>query len=275
MTGGTGGLGALVARHLVATHGVRDLLLLSRRGPDAPGARELRQELTDLGARVTIAACDAADREALARALAAIPEDAPLSGVVHTAGLLDDGVITDLTPQRLARVLAAKSESALHLHELTRDRELDAFVLFSSISGIVGSSGQAAYAAGNAVLDALATSRRAQGLPGVSLAWGMWEHADGMGGRLGNADVARMRRQGFPALATDDALALLDLRGTVRRGPRTARHTRHHRSRRPSGQPAQRAVRARPGRPAAARRRTGRRRRPERAGTQAARPARR
>ncbi|MEU1807304.1 SDR family NAD(P)-dependent oxidoreductase, partial [Streptomyces sp. NPDC019937] len=211
VTGGTGGLGALVARHLVTTHGVRNLLLLSRRGPDAPGARELRQELTDLGARATIAACDVADREALARALAAIPEDAPLSGVVHTAGLLDDGVITDLTPQRLARVLAAKAESALNLHELTRDRELDAFVLFSSISGIVGSSGQAAYAAGNAVLDALATSRQAQGLPGVSLAWGMWEHADGMGGRLRHADMARMRRQGFPALATDDALARLDL----------------------------------------------------------------
>ncbi|WP_148081794.1 type I polyketide synthase, partial [Streptomyces botrytidirepellens] len=211
VTGGTGGLGALVARHLATTHGVRNLLLLSRRGPDAPGARELRQELADLGARATIAACDVADREALARALAAIPEDAPLSGVVHTAGLLDDGVITDLTPQRLARVLAAKAESALHLHELTRDRELDAFVLFSSISGIVGSSGQSAYAAGNAVLDALATSRRAQGLPGVSLAWGMWEHADGMGGRLRHADMARMRRQGFPALATDDALARLDL----------------------------------------------------------------
>ncbi|WP_159073748.1 type I polyketide synthase, partial [Streptomyces sp. RTd22] len=210
VTGGTGGLGAVVARHLVVVHGVRDLLLLSRRGVGAPGAQELRDELAGLGARVTIAACDVSDRAALAGVLDAVPEDAPLTGIVHTAGVLDDGVVADLTPERLARVLAAKAESAVHLHELTADRGLDAFVLFSSFAGVVGSAGQSAYAAGNAVLDALAVSRRAQGLAGVSLAWGMWEQAEGMGGRLGEADVDRLRRQGFPPLSTRDGLALLD-----------------------------------------------------------------
>ncbi|MBL1102853.1 type I polyketide synthase, partial [Streptomyces coffeae] len=210
VTGGTGGLGAVVARHLVEQHGVRDLLLLSRRGIDAPGAAALEEELTGLGARVTVAACDVSDREAVTGVLDAIPADVPLRGVVHAAGVLDDGLVSDLTSERLGRVLAAKAESAVHLHELTRDRELDAFVLFSSFAGVVGNAGQAAYAAANAVLDGLAVSRRAQGLPAVSLAWGMWEHAEGMGSRLSDADVARLRRQGFPPLPTDDALALLD-----------------------------------------------------------------
>ncbi|WP_322619943.1 type I polyketide synthase [Streptomyces acidicola] len=206
ITGGTGGLGALVARHLVTRHGVRDLLLLSRSGPEAPGADELVRELTAHGARVAVTACDVADRAALEAALSGVP----LSAVVHTAGLLDDGVLTDLTPDRLARVLAAKTESALHLDELTADRDLRAFVLFSAVAGVVGSAGQAAYAAANAALDALAAHRHARGLPATSLAWGMWEHTTGMGGRLTDADVARMRRLGYPALATDDALALLD-----------------------------------------------------------------
>nr|WP_257231509.1 type I polyketide synthase [Streptomyces sp. Rer75] len=210
VTGGTGGLGAVVARHLVTAHGVRDLLLLSRRGVGAPGAEELRDELTGLGARVTITACDVSDRAALAGVLDAVPEDAPLTGIVHTAGVLDDGVIAGLTPERLARVLAAKAESAVHLHELTAQSDLDAFVLFSSFAGVVGNAGQSAYAAGNAVLDALAVSRRAQGLAGVSLAWGMWEQAEGMGGRLSGADIDRLRRQGFPPLSTQDGLVLLD-----------------------------------------------------------------
>ncbi|MFC4469934.1 SDR family NAD(P)-dependent oxidoreductase, partial [Streptomyces xiangluensis] len=206
ITGGTGGLGALVARHLVTVHGVRDLLLLSRSGAAAPGADELVRDLTALGARVTVTACDVSDRTALESALSGVP----LSAVVHTAGVLDDGVLTDLTPDRLARVLAAKTESALHLDALTADRDLSAFVLFSAVAGVVGSSGQAAYAAANAALDALAARRHARGLRATSLAWGMWEHAAGMGGRLTDADVARMRRLGYPALATDDALALLD-----------------------------------------------------------------
>ncbi|MFF3821463.1 type I polyketide synthase [Streptomyces bluensis] len=206
ITGGTGGLGALLARHLVTAHGVRDLLLLSRSGPEAPGADELVRELTAHGARVAVTACDVADRAALEAALSGVP----LSAVVHTAGVLDDGVLTDLTPDRLTRVLAAKTQAALHLEELTADRDLRAFVLFSAVAGVVGSAGQAAYAAANAALDALAAHRHARGLPATSLAWGMWEHTVGMGGRLSDADVARMRRLGYPALATDDALALLD-----------------------------------------------------------------
>ncbi|MFJ1749731.1 type I polyketide synthase [Streptomyces sp. NPDC088116] len=210
ITGGTGGLGAVVARHLVTRHGVRDLVLLSRRGLEAPGAQDVQRELVEFGARVTVTACDVSDRTALADVLAGIPDDAPLSGVVHAAGVLDDGLIADLTPERLARVLAAKAESALHLHELTADQDLDMFVLFSSIAGVVGNAGQSAYAAANSVLDALASSRRAQGLPGVSLAWGMWEQSEGMGGRLSEADVSRLSRQGFPPLSTDDGLELLD-----------------------------------------------------------------
>ncbi|MFC5214528.1 type I polyketide synthase, partial [Streptomyces coerulescens] len=206
VTGGTGGLGALVARHLVAEHGVRDLLLMSRRGPGTPGADDLVAELTEAGARARVVACDAADRNALAAAL----DDVRLSAVIHAAGVLDDGLLTDLTPDRLTRVLAAKATSALNLHELTADQNLHTFVLFSSVAGIFGNPGQAAYAAANTVLDALATARRAQGLPALSLAWGMWATADGMGGRTAESDVARLRRHGFPPLATDEALALFD-----------------------------------------------------------------
>ncbi|MER6016434.1 SDR family NAD(P)-dependent oxidoreductase, partial [Streptomyces bluensis] len=204
ITGGTGGLGAQVARHLVTGHGVRDLLLLSRRGPEAVGTTELLAELEELGARVEVRACDVSDRAALA----AVLDGVDVSGVVHAAGVLDDGLVADLTPERLAGVMAAKVESALHLHELTADRELSAFVLFSSFAGVVGNAGQAAYSAANTILDALATTRRSQGLPAVSLAWGMWEA--GMGGRLPQADIARLRRGGLPPLAASEALALMD-----------------------------------------------------------------
>ncbi len=206
ITGGTGGLGAEVARHLVAVHGVRDLLLVSRRGSEAPGAGQLVSELAQLGARATVRACDVTDRDALA----AVLDGVDLSSVVHAAGVLDDGLIGDLSAERLGRVVAAKAESALHLHELTADRELSAFVLFSSFAGVVGNAGQAAYSAANNVLDALALVRRARGLPAVSLAWGMWANADGMGGTLGDAELERMARQGFPALETSEGLALLD-----------------------------------------------------------------
>ncbi|MFJ2816607.1 SDR family NAD(P)-dependent oxidoreductase [Streptomyces sp. NPDC087294] len=210
ITGGTGGLGGLVARHLVAEHGVRHLVLAGRRGPDAPGARELRAELGALGAHVTLAACDAADRDALGALLAGISERHPLTAVVHTAGVLADGVVEALTPERLDAVLRPKVDAALHLHELTRDLDLSAFVLFSSASGLLGGPGQANYAAANAFLDALARHRTAAGLPGVSLAWGAWDAGAGMTGTLDALDTRRMTRGGILPLAPELGLALFD-----------------------------------------------------------------
>ncbi|MER7013152.1 SDR family NAD(P)-dependent oxidoreductase [Saccharopolyspora sp. NPDC000359] len=211
VTGAGGALGGVVARHLVAEHGVGHLLLLSRRGPDAPGAAELEAQLAELGATVRTVACDASDRTALAGALALIPEAHPLTAVVHAAGAIDDGVIGTLTPEQLDTVLRPKVDAAWHLHELTADADLTAFVLFSSVAGVLGGPGQANYAAANAFLDALARHRRASGLPAVSLAWGRWAEATGMAGALGERDRQRLDRSGVAALPTPDALALLDV----------------------------------------------------------------
>jgi hypothetical protein len=142
--------------------------------------------------------------------LDAIPEDRPLTAVVHAAGLLDDGLIESLTPQRLRRVLAPKADAAWHLHELTAHRELTAFVLFSSIAGIMDGAGQGNYAAANAALDALAHHRAAQGLPATSLAWGIWREPNGMAGALAEADLVRISRSGLLPLDTGEGLALLD-----------------------------------------------------------------
>ncbi|WP_411147051.1 type I polyketide synthase, partial [Streptomyces sp. x-80] len=211
ITGATGALGGLLARHLVTEHGVRHLLLLSRRGGQAPGAAELVAELTGLGAEVRLAACDAADRDALAGLLASIPGgDRPLSAVVHTAGVLGDGVISALTAERLHGVLSPKADAAWHLHELTRDLDLSAFVMYSSISGLIGAAGQANYAAANTSLDALARHRRAQGLPGTSLAWGLWEQRGGMAESLADNDIQRMARAGVGVLTHAEGLALFD-----------------------------------------------------------------
>ncbi|MFF4970295.1 SDR family NAD(P)-dependent oxidoreductase, partial [Streptomyces sp. NPDC001037] len=210
ITGGTGGIGTLLARHLAERHGVRDLLLVSRRGDTADGARELAEALADLGATVRFAACDGADRAALAAVLSeATP---PVSAVFHLAGTLDDGLLGDLDPDRLDAVLRPKADSALHLHELSLELglDLDAFVVFSSVSGIVGTSGQANYAAANALLDALALHRYARDLPATSVAWGLWEQDAGMAGTLGATARARWARSGLTPLATDRALALLD-----------------------------------------------------------------
>ncbi|MBP8539792.1 type I polyketide synthase, partial [Streptomyces sp. MK37H] len=212
VTGGTGALGAVVARHLVAVRGVRSLVLASRSGPEAIGAAELEAELVKAGARIRIVACDVADRGEVAGLLDAVPQDAPLSAVVHTAGVLDDGVLTALTPERMDAVFRPKVDGALHLHELTRDLDLSAFVLFSSAAGTLGNAGQGNYAAANAYLDALAHQRRAQGLPAVSLAWGMWQQAAGTGmtGRLGDADQRRMARGGVASLSPAEGMELFD-----------------------------------------------------------------
>ncbi|MEV6976998.1 SDR family NAD(P)-dependent oxidoreductase [Kitasatospora sp. NPDC093806] len=210
VTGGTGLLGGLFARHLVTRHGVRHLLLVSRQGLAAEGAADLRDELTAAGATVTVTACDTADRDALAAVLAAVPAEQPLTGVVHTAGVLDDGVLTALTPDRVATVLRPKVDAAWHLHELTRGDDLRAFVLFSSAAGVLGQAGQSSYAAANAFLDALAQRRRADGLPAHALAWGLWAEAGGMTGHLAEADLRRLGRTGLAGLPTDQGLALFD-----------------------------------------------------------------
>jgi polyketide synthase 12 len=215
ITGGTGMAGASVARHVVAQHGVRHLVLLSRRGADAPGAAELVAELTAAGAHVQVVAADAADRDALGKSLANIDHQHALSAVIHTAGVIDDAVLTSLTPDRVDAVLRAKVDAAWNLHELTRDLDLSAFVMFSSMAGLVGASGQANYSAANAYLDALAAHRRANGLPAMSLGWGLWEQASGMTGHLQDVDLARLNRDGILALAVDDALALFDEALTV------------------------------------------------------------
>ncbi|MEU4311219.1 SDR family NAD(P)-dependent oxidoreductase [Nocardia sp. NPDC024068] len=210
VTGGTGGLGAVIARHLVSEHGVRHLVLTSRRGPDAPGAAELRTELTALGAQVTVAACDVSDRDATAALLAAVPAEHPLVGVVHAAGIADNGVIESLTADRIDRVFGPKVDAAWHLHELTRDLSLSLFVLVSSAGGLVLAAGQANYAAANVFLDSLAAYRHRQGLPATSVDYGLWARSTGLGTDLSDADFDRMRRQGFPPLSEPEGLALFD-----------------------------------------------------------------
>ncbi|MGI5183699.1 SDR family NAD(P)-dependent oxidoreductase [Dactylosporangium sp. CA-152071] len=209
VTGGTGALGAIAARHL-AGEGVRHLILASRRGPDAPEAAALRDELTALGVDVRLAACDVSDRAAVAGLLAGIPAEHPLTAVIHTAGVVDDGLVGSLDDARLRAVLGPKLGAAWHLHELTSGLDLSAFVLYSSVAGVLGAPAQANYAAANAFLDALAAHRRAQGLPAVSLAWGLWDEASGMTGTLGQDDRHRIARAGVRPLSTVDALGLLD-----------------------------------------------------------------
>ncbi|MEU2065273.1 type I polyketide synthase, partial [Streptomyces sp. NPDC013455] len=203
VTGGTGVLGAAVARRLVTEHGARRLLLVSRRGPAAPGAGELAAELTESGAEVTVAACDTADRDALAQLLTGVR----LTAVVHTAGLLDDGVVGSLTADRLAAVLRPKVDAAAHLDELTAGQDLAAFVLFSSVAGVLGNPGQANYAAANVFLDALAARRRAAGRPATSLAWGLWAERTGLTGHL---DGGTLSTRGIAPLSAEEGLGLLD-----------------------------------------------------------------
>ncbi|TDV56134.1 type I polyketide synthase [Actinophytocola oryzae] len=208
ITGGTGVLGGALARHLVTNHGVRHLVLTSRRGVAAEGAFDLLEELTALGADVTVAACDTADRAALAELLADLTH--PLTGVVHAAGVLDDATVGSLTPQQLDAVLRPKVDAAVHLHELTRTLDLRLFAMFSSAAGVLGTPGQANYAAANAALDALAQHRHAHGLPATALAWGMWAQATGMTAHLDETDRERLRRAGTLSLSTAEGMALFD-----------------------------------------------------------------
>ena len=207
VTGGTGALGGLLARHLVTAYGVRHLVLASRQGIDGAGAAGLAGDLADLGAQVTVAACDAGDRRALQQLLTTIPAQHPLTGVVHAAGVLDDGVVGSLTPRRVDAVLAPKADGAWHLHELTQDLDLPLFVLFSSVAGTLGGPGQGNYAAASSFLDALARFRTARGLSALSLAWGLWEQASEM---VGQANAERMARQGVRGLSAAEGLSLFD-----------------------------------------------------------------
>jgi acyl transferase domain-containing protein/NAD(P)-dependent dehydrogenase (short-subunit alcohol dehydrogenase family)/acyl carrier protein len=210
ITGGTGSIGAALARHLVSRHGVRGVVLTSRRGPQAPGAESLRAELTELGAKVEIVACDVSDREQLAQLIGSVSSDRPVSAIVHAAGALDDGMIESMTPQRIDTVLRPKLDAAWHLHELSEGLDLSAFILFSSSAGMVGGPGQSNYAAANAFLDALAAYRRERGLPGISMAWGLWAQASDMTSELSATDRARIERAGNIALSTEEGLRLFD-----------------------------------------------------------------
>ncbi|NKY88124.1 type I polyketide synthase [Nocardia veterana] len=210
ITGGTGVLGAAVARHLVAVHGVRDLVLTSRRGDGASGATELATDLAAAGARVRIESCDVSDPAAVERLITTVAADGRLAGVVHAAGVLDDGIVTTLTPERLGAVLAPKVAGAWNLHRATRAFELSLFVLFSSAAGVLGAPGQGNYAAANSYLDALASYRRARGLPALSLAWGPWAGPGGMAGRVDETARRRTARGGIGELEPAAALAAFD-----------------------------------------------------------------
>ncbi|WSV87497.1 type I polyketide synthase [Nocardia sp. NBC_01009] len=209
ITGGTGTLGAMLARHVVVEHGARHLVLTSRRGLEAPGAHELVTELSGLGARVEVVVADMADRAAVEQVLAGIAADEPLA-VIHAAGVLDDGVIGSMTQQRLDTVLTPKVDAALHLHEASRNRVVSAFVMFSSAAGVFGTPGQSNYAAANAFLDALAVHRRHAGLHAQSLAWGLWAQSSGMTGHLDDTDAARLSRGGFVPMPAEEAFELFD-----------------------------------------------------------------
>jgi NAD(P)-dependent dehydrogenase (short-subunit alcohol dehydrogenase family)/acyl carrier protein len=210
ITGGTGGLGALVARHLAAEHGVRHVLLASRRGTEAPEWAQLEAELAELDVEPVVAACDVADRGQLEALIASVAPEHPLTSVIHTAGVIEDGLVESLTPEQVDRVMRPKVDGALHLHELTEGLELAQFVIFSSFAATLGSPGQANYAAGNAFADALAQRRHASGLAAKSLVWGAWAEAGGMTRDRSEADAARIRRLGAALLTEAEGLALFD-----------------------------------------------------------------
>ncbi|HEX6688722.1 MAG TPA: SDR family NAD(P)-dependent oxidoreductase, partial [Solirubrobacterales bacterium] len=221
ITGGISGLGALIARHLAENHGARQLLLVSRRGPEATGAEKLKAELEELGAEVRVAACDVSDRSALEQLFESIPAEHPLGAIVHSAGTIDDGVLDSIDPERLQRTMAPKATAAWHLHELSKELELSQFIVFSSAAGLLGGAAQANYAAANVFLDALAALRRSRGLAATSMAWGLWDQQSSMAGELeagldGNEELIERamnqirQRLGFEAMAPEQGLELFD-----------------------------------------------------------------
>ncbi|GAB1639956.1 type I polyketide synthase [Krasilnikovia sp. MM14-A1259] len=210
VTGGTGTLGGLVAAHLVATGRARGVTLLSRSGPASAGAPALAADLATAGARVQVIAADAADRDALAAVLATIPADLPLRSVFHAAGVIDDGVVATLTPERLAAVMRPKTDAAWYLHELTSSLELDHFVMFSSAAATFGAAGQGNYVAANSFLDGLASYRQATGLAGLSLQWGPWVHEAGIGRNLDEVSLSRISRSGLSAMGAAEGLGVFD-----------------------------------------------------------------
>lgn len=215
ITGGTGGIGHRVARWLVEVHGIRDIILVSRRGMSAPGSEALVHDMAQLGATATVVAGDVADADSVRDILYLFKEDRPLRGVIHAAAIIDDGVISALTPSRCDAVLSPKVDGAWNLHKLTKNMDLDLFVLFSSISGVMGTAGQANYAAANTFLDSLAQLRRAENLPATSIAWGAWE-GEGMAAQLSETSRARYAQLGLDSLTSQDGLELLEQ--AVRRG---------------------------------------------------------
>ncbi|MET0305397.1 MAG: SDR family NAD(P)-dependent oxidoreductase, partial [Solirubrobacterales bacterium] len=210
VTGATGVLGGLVARHLAAAHGARHLLLVSRRGAEADGAAQLQAELAELGAEVRIEACDASDRAQLEALLGSISAEHPLGAIVHAAGTIDDATIESLGEEQLDGVFAPKADAAWHLHELTKDLQLSSFVMFSSVAGLLGGPGQANYAAANSFLDALAQLRQGEGLAATSIAWGLWATASGIASELSESDLKRIERSGIGVLSEEQGLAFLD-----------------------------------------------------------------
>lgn len=210
ITGGLGGLGKRVARWLVSAHGIRDLVLISRHGMKAPGAKELIVELAELGGKATVVACDMADPNSIKSTMAIFDESRPLRGVVHAAGAQDNGVISTLTPERCATGLMAKVDGAWYLHQLTRNMDLDIFVMFSSTFGVMGMMGHSSYAAANTFLDALAHLRRSQGLPATSIAYGAWDGKGMAAGMVGTGSLTLLTQLGLGTITAQEGLALFE-----------------------------------------------------------------
>ncbi|RMM74342.1 Type I polyketide synthase, partial [Pseudomonas savastanoi pv. glycinea] len=211
ITGGTGTLGRALARHLVAKHGVRHLLLVSRSGAAAPEATALVEELAEQGTATTVAACDVADPQALAQLLDGLPARHPLTAVFHVAGVVDPAPLLQLTPAQLEAVVRPKLDAAWQLHRQTRQRKLAAFVLYSSAAGLLPQPGQSHYAAANTFLDALAHYRRHLGLPAVALAWGLWAERSAMGERMAAAGIQELLDRGQLPIALEDGLSQVDM----------------------------------------------------------------